>query len=360
MATLIIVLVLSLLGVILNMFAYSFYYNGLGLANDIWNTGMQAIYNVLTRSMDSSATAMGADFSTVINIANGIMITVATVICSCLALAEMGKTMTTMLETKRIENWVKGMLRISLAWWTVNNIQPLLTAVYNQTFLILAQSGDVAGSDPSTLGQLTGERQLVCLVGQSTAFARDISGSLASGLGSPTVWTAFTALGDGNDSVASVVATCLPGALTLLCVICAGLTIITIFSTLTEFLITFGSKIVRIFLHVALAPLAISTFASSGTSFIGKQFVKSFFGLSIETVIGVLILRIWPGFCTFLVRDVWMASFTTGELKFDLSGDDVKLMIVGAIGLISAFGVLKQFMKSIDQVISQMLGLGGA
>ncbi len=99
----------------------------------------------------------------------------------------------------------------------------------------------------------------------------------------------------------------------------------------------------KIYMYIAIAPLALSTFAARNTSEIGKQFLKSFCGVLLQGLVLVLSLLMFAMFF----------SNTT------IDGGDGAITVVWEY-FISMFGqlfVLVTVVKGSDQIIQKMLGI---
>ena len=99
----------------------------------------------------------------------------------------------------------------------------------------------------------------------------------------------------------------------------------------------------KIYMYIAIAPLALSTFAARNTSEVGKQFLKSFCGVLLQGLVLVLSLLMFAMFF----------SNTT------IDGGDGAITVVWKY-FISMFGqlfVLVTVVKGSDQIIQKMLGI---
>ena len=99
----------------------------------------------------------------------------------------------------------------------------------------------------------------------------------------------------------------------------------------------------KIYMYIAIAPLALSTFAARNTSEVGKQFLKSFCGVLLQGLVLVLSLLMFAMFF----------SNTT------IDGGDGAITVVWEY-FISMFGqlfVLVTVVKGSDQIIQKMLGI---
>ena len=341
------------------------------LSEELWNKGIGIMISLLTQDMAASGLS-GSDifskYSIAAHIAGDTIKTVAVAIVVCLAFAELGKSMTTMLEMKRIETTVKALIRICLAWWAVENVQSLLKDVYNLTFQPIAAS--LSTSHGHTL---------------SHSFTFYITGSSAGMWDQfwdtcwPTSWEAsgtantvsdlynnIKQSADAAGTLSAVGGDIFGLVLSPIMVIVSTIVLlifsITVMSTMLDCFVTLGQRFLRIWIHVAIAPLAISTMTCTETSFVGKQFCKSFIGLGLEAIIGIMLLLFFPG-VTGLIMTLWSGTgFDPSSVWLSTSGAMGWYLntIWGCIGLMTCFGILKQFMKSLDQFASQMLGLGGA
>lgn len=280
-----------------------------------------------------------------------LLVTISVTLCAILAYAEMCKSMSSLLDTKRIETVFKSFLRIAvvggiIAIW--KDLVDAFTGIFNEIYVGFANG--IAGSGITihdggigAINQQTFEDFI--LDGAAEPNALNFM-ALMTGFTGDNIWDKF------QNAITEIIG--VGGLVTTIIMFIVGIIIVfKSVSTIMELGTIIITRWIRICLHLVLAPLAIATFASRDTSFIGKKYTQSFLSVLFENTLNLIVLAAFP-----LLFDLIFDLFNSVGLA-SMNSLDVHL-ILGVVIFNMATSALLSLVKSLDQITGHMLGMGGA
>ena len=101
----------------------------------------------------------------------------------------------------------------------------------------------------------------------------------------------------------------------------------------------------RLYIFTALAPIPLATFAGEGTSFAGKQFIKSYIGVCMEGAVIVLACLIFSAFMSS-GTPVLDTSLTPVVMAWQYIAETIFNMLV-LVGLV----------KGAERIVKELAGL---
>jgi hypothetical protein len=107
-------------------------------------------------------------------------------------------------------------------------------------------------------------------------------------------------------------------------------------------ILTVYSRIFKIFMYTAVAPIPLASFAGEGTSQVGRSFLKSYAGVCLQGVVIIL---------ACIIYSVLMENPT-----IDTSADATTVVWAFLFQLIFNFLVLVGAVKMSDRVVKEMIG----
>lgn len=361
----ILVIVLVIIYVLTFFFAKTVLNLCFGMAIGVWNAGVVSLCDFLL----NNGTVSGIPgFDTVYDIVYATVLPFANALVLCLAFAEIGKSMTNMLDMKRWETVIKALIRIVIVDALMLNGLHLISIVNNDIFLALAQNARGRGftldneiygflfGDAGTADSVADSIEAFCnsIWNDATQGFRDFDSTWDGSFNAVAIISLFTnIITSAADALLDVIA--LPIAEFLVALIGGAIALFIVIGTIVDVGIVIITRFIRLAMHVLLWPIGIATFASSETSFVGKQYAKSFCAIGLENVFTIVILRIFPDFLK-----LFMQLFSLGGIGTGFLGNTVGQFIGSVIGFCIGFSALKTLIKSVDQFTAQMIGLGGA
>ena len=120
-----------------------------------------------------------------------------------------------------------------------------------------------------------------------------------------------------------------------------------LFITIMSFILimTVYGRFFRIYIFTALAPLPLASFAGEGTSFAGKQFIKSYIGVCMEGAVIVLACLIFSAFMSS-GSPVLDTALTPVVMAWQYIGETIFNMLV-LVGLV----------KGAERIVKELFGL---
>lgn len=262
---------------------------------NFWSQAMQSIWTLLTTSPQNIRG--GAVWSTVANIQGGLK-AIAYALLVLFFIVGVVKTTTNFAEIKRPEVALKLFIRFAIAKAVVGYSMDILTGIFKIGQGILNNISGHAG------GVLTGGITLPDAIAQKI--------DQCSFLDSIPLW---------------IVA--LIGAL-----------LVTVLSFVM--ILTVYSRIFKIFMYTAVAPIPLASFAGEGTSQVGRQFLKSYAGVCLQGVVIILACIVY--------------SVLTENSPINTNGDATTVVWAFLFQLIFNFLVLVGAVKMSDRVVKEMIG----
>ena len=107
-------------------------------------------------------------------------------------------------------------------------------------------------------------------------------------------------------------------------------------------ILTVYSRIFKIFMYTAVAPIPLASFAGEGTSQVGRQFLKSYAGVCLQGVVIILACIVY--------------SVLTENPPINTNGDATTVVWSFLFQLIFNFLVLVSAVKMSDRVVKEMIG----
>lgn len=262
---------------------------------NFWSDAMQTIWTLLITSPQNIRG--GAVWSAIANIQGGLK-AIAYALLVLFFIVGVVKTTTNFSEIKRPEVALKLFIRFAIAKAVVGYSMDILTSIFKIGHGILNNISGHAG------GVLTTSITL------PDAIAQEIN--QCSFLDSIPLW---------------IVA--LIGAL-----------LVTVLSFVM--ILTVYSRIFKIFMYTAVAPIPLASFAGEGTSQVGRQFLKSYAGVCLQGVVIILACIVY--------------SVLTENPPINTNGDATTVVWAFLFQLIFNFLVLVGAVKMSDRVVKEMIG----
>ena len=107
-------------------------------------------------------------------------------------------------------------------------------------------------------------------------------------------------------------------------------------------ILTVYSRIFKIFMYTAVAPIPLASFAGEGTSQVGRQFLKSYAGVCLQGVVIILACIVY--------------SVLTENPPINTNGNATTVVWAFLFQLIFNFLVLVGAVKMSDRVVKEMIG----
>ena len=120
-----------------------------------------------------------------------------------------------------------------------------------------------------------------------------------------------------------------------------------LFITILSFILimTVYGRFFRLYIYTALAPIPLAAFAGEGTSFAGKQFIKSYIGVCMEGAVIVLACLIFSAFMSS-GSPVLDTTLTPVVMAWQYIGETIFNMLV-LVGLV----------KGAERIVKELFGL---
>ena len=262
---------------------------------NFWSDAMRTIWNLLTTTPQN--VNGGAVWRTISNIQGGLK-AIAYALLVLFFIVGVVKTTTNFAEIKRPEVALKLFIRFAVAKAVVGYSMDILTGIFK-------------------IGQ-----------GILNNISGHASGILTEGITLP-------------DAIAYKIDECsFLDSIPLWIVALIGALLVTVLSFVM--ILTVYSRVFKIFMYTAVAPIPLASFAGEGTSQVGRSFLKSYAGVCLQGVIIVLACIVY--------------SVLTDTPPIDTSGDATTVVWAFLFQLIFNFLVLVGAVKMSDRVVKEMIG----
>ena len=262
---------------------------------NFWSEAMQTIWTLLTTSPQNIRG--GAVWSAIANIQGGLK-AIAYALLVLFFIVGVVKTTTNFSEIKRPEVALKLFIRFAIAKAVVSYSMDILTGIFKIGHGILNNISAHAG------------------------------GVLTTGITLP-------------DAIAQKIDQCsFLDSIPLWIVALIGALLVTVLSFVM--ILTVYSRIFKIFMYTAVAPIPLASFAGEGTSQVGRSFLKSYAGVCLQGVVIILACIIY--------------SVLTENPTIDTSADATTVVWAFLFQLIFNFLVLVGAVKMSDRVVKEMIG----
>ena len=256
---------------------------------------MQTIWTLLTTSPQNIRG--GAVWSAIANIHGGLK-AIAYALLVLFFIVGVVKTTTNFSEIKRPEVALKLFIRFAIAKAVVGYSMDILTGIFKIGHGILNNISAHAG------------------------------GVLTTGITLP-------------DAIAQKINQCsFLDSIPLWIVALIGALLVTVLSFVM--ILTVYSRIFKIFMYTAVAPIPLASFAGEGTSQVGRQFLKSYAGVCLQGVVIILACIVY--------------SVLTENPPINTNGDATTVVWSFLFQLIFNFLVLVGAVKMSDRVVKEMIG----
>lgn len=262
---------------------------------NFWSEAMQTIWTLLTTSPQNIRG--GAVWSAIDNIQGGLK-AIAYALLVLFFIVGVVKTTTNFSEIKRPEVALKLFIRFAIAKAVVSYSMDILTGIFKIGHGILNNISGHAG------------------------------GVLTTGITLP-------------DAIAQKINQCsFLDSIPLWIVALIGALLVTVLSFVM--ILTVYSRIFKIFMYTAVAPIPLASFAGEGTSQVGRQFLKSYAGVCLQGVVIILACIVY--------------SVLTENPPINTNGDATTVVWSFLFQLIFNFLVLVGAVKMSDRVVKEMIG----
>ena len=262
---------------------------------NFWSDAMRTIWNLLTTTPQN--VNGGAVWRTISNIQGGLK-AIAYALLVLFFIVGVVKTTTNFAEIKRPEVALKLFIRFAVAKAVVGYSMDILTGIFK-------------------IGQ-----------GILNNISGHASGILTEGITLP-------------DAIAYKIDECsFLDSIPLWIVALIGALLVTVLSFVM--ILTVYSRVFKIFMYTAVAPIPLASFAGEGTSQVGRSFLKSYAGVCLQGVIIVLACIVY--------------SVLTDTPPIDTSGEATTVVWAFLFQLIFNFLVLVGAVKMSDRVVKEMIG----
>ena len=262
---------------------------------NFWSEAMQTIWTLLTTSPQNIRG--GAVWSAIANIQGGLK-AIAYALLVLFFIVGVVKTTTNFSEIKRPEVALKLFIRFAIAKAVVGYSMDILTSIFKIGHGILNNISAHAG------------------------------GVLTTGITLP-------------DAIAQKINQCsFLDSIPLWIVALIGALLVTVLSFVM--ILTVYSRIFKIFMYTAVAPIPLASFAGEGTSQVGRQFLKSYAGVCLQGVVIILACIVY--------------SVLTENPPINTNGDATTVVWAFLFQLIFNFLVLVGAVKMSDRVVKEMIG----
>ena len=262
---------------------------------NFWSEAMQTIWTLLTTSPQNIRG--GAVWSAIANIQGGLK-AIAYALLVLFFIVGVVKTTTNFAEIKRPEVALKLFIRFAIAKAVVGYSMDILTGILKIGHGILNNISGHAG------------------------------GVLTTGITLP-------------DAIAQKINQCsFLDSIPLWIVALIGALLVTVLSFVM--ILTVYSRIFKIFMYTAVAPIPLASFAGEGTSQVARQFLKSYAGVCLQGVVIILACIVY--------------SVLTENPPINTNGDATTVVWAFLFQLIFNFLVLVGAVKMSDRVVKEMIG----
>ena len=262
---------------------------------NFWSDAMQTIWTLLTTSPQNIRG--GAVWSAIANIQGGLK-AIAYALLVLFFIVGVVKTTTNFAEIKRPEVALKLFIRFAIAKAVFGYSMDILTGIFKIGHGILNNISAHAG------------------------------GVLTTGITLP-------------DAIAQKINQCsFLDSIPLWIVALIGALLVTVLSFVM--ILTVYSRIFKIFMYTAVAPIPLASFAGEGTSQVGRQFLKSYAGVCLQGVVIILACIVY--------------SVLTENPPINTNGDATTVVWSFLFQLIFNFLVLVGAVKMSDRVVKEMIG----
>ena len=262
---------------------------------NFWSQAMQSIWTLLTTSPQNIRG--GAVWNAIANIQGGLK-AIAYALLVLFFIVGVVKTTTNFSEIKRPEVALKLFIRFAIAKTVVGYSMDILTGIFKIGHGILNNISAHAG------------------------------GVLTTGITLP-------------DAIAQKINQCsFLDSIPLWIVALIGALLVTVLSFVM--ILTVYSRIFKIFMYTAVAPIPLASFAGEGTSQVGRQFLKSYAGVCLQGVVIILACIVY--------------SVLTENPPINTNGDATTVVWSFLFQLIFNFLVLVGAVKMSDRVVKEMIG----
>ncbi len=262
---------------------------------NFWSDAMQTIWTLLTTSPQNIRG--GAVWSAIANIQGGLK-AIAYALLVLFFIVGVVKTTTNFAEIKRPEVALKLFIRFAIAKTVVGYSMDILTGIFKIGHGILNNISGHAG------------------------------GVLTTGITLP-------------DAIAQKINQCsFLDSIPLWIVALIGALLVTVLSFVM--ILTVYSRIFKIFMYTAVAPIPLASFAGEGTSQVGRQFLKSYAGVCLQGVVIILACIVY--------------SVLTENPPINTNGNATTVVWAFLFQLIFNFLVLVGAVKMSDRVVKEMIG----
>ncbi len=262
---------------------------------NFWSDAMRTIWTLLTTSPQNIRG--GAVWSAIANIQGGLK-AIAYALLVLFFIVGVVKTTTNFSEIKRPEVALKLFIRFAIAKAVVSYSMDILTGIFKIGHGILNNISAHAG------------------------------GVLTTGITLP-------------DAIAKKINQCsFLDSIPLWIVALIGALLVTVLSFVM--ILTVYSRIFKIFMYTAVAPIPLASFAGEGTSQVGRQFLKSYAGVCLQGIVIILACIVY--------------SVLTENPPINTSGDATTVVWSFLFQLIFNFLVLVGAVKMSDRVVKEMIG----
>ena len=262
---------------------------------NFWSEAMQTIWTLLTTSPQNIRG--GAVWSAIANIQGGLK-AIAYALLVLFFIVGVVKTTTNFSEIKRPEVALKLFIRFAIAKAVVGYSMDSLAGIFKIGHGILNNISGHAG------------------------------GVLTTGITLP-------------DAIAQKINQCsFLDSIPLWIVALIGALLVTVLSFVM--ILTVYSRIFKIFMYTAVAPIPFASVAGEGTSQVGRQFLKSYAGVCLQGVVIILACIVY--------------SVLTENPPINTNGDATTVVWAFLFQLIFNFLVLVGAVKMSDRVVKEMIG----